>query len=147
MFSPETADSRSGEVCHARVRPLVGRASLEALKNLLSEPDLILSTTAPLPESRTPRCRELLGAALALTDGLLKQDKVSPAVALGHKGGSTTSRRHGAEHYRMMAASRKTRGGGRPRKKAASQRSNPNPAHWVGTGEPSRRIQQSENHV
>jgi hypothetical protein len=94
------------------------RASIEALKNLLSETDLILSTTTPLPENRTPRCRELLGAALALTDDLLKQGTVSPAVALGHQGGSTTARRHGSEHYRQMAAARKTLGGGRPRKKS-----------------------------
>jgi hypothetical protein len=85
---------------------------------MLSETDLILSTTTPLPENRTPRCRELLGDALALADDLLKQGQVAPAVAMGHKGGSTTARRHGAEHYRMMAASRKTRGGGRPRKTA-----------------------------
>ena len=91
---------------------------LEALRNMLSETDLILSTTAPLPENRTPRCRELLSAALALADDLLKQEKVSPAVSLGHKGGSATSQRHGAEHYRQMAAARKTHGGGRPRKQA-----------------------------
>ena len=96
------------------------RASLEALKNLISETDLILSTTTPLPENRTPRCRELLSAALALTDDLLKQGNVAPAVPLGHKGGSTTSRRHGLEHYRMMAATRKVHGGGRPRKQAKS---------------------------
>jgi hypothetical protein len=94
------------------------RSELQALKNLISETDLILSTTASLPENRTPRCRELLGTALALTDDLLKQERIAPAVALGHKGGSATSRRHGAEHYRMMAAARKTRGGGRPRKSA-----------------------------
>ncbi|MGA2475170.1 MAG: hypothetical protein ABSF73_00975 [Terriglobia bacterium] len=94
------------------------RTELQALKNILSETDLILSTTTPLPENRTPRCRELLSAALALTDDLLKQEQVAPAVALGHKGGSATSQRHGSEHYRMMAASRKTHGGGRPRKRA-----------------------------
>ncbi len=94
------------------------RASIEALKNLISETDLILSTTEPLPENRTPRCRELLSAALALADDLVKQEPEAAAVSLGHKGGSTTSRRHGAEHYRMMAASRKTHGGGRPRKEA-----------------------------
>jgi hypothetical protein len=96
------------------------RESIEALKNLLSETDLILSTTEPLPENRTPRCRELLGAALALADDLLKQGTVSHAVALGHQGGSTTARRHGSEHYRQMAAARKTYGGGRPPKKARS---------------------------
>jgi hypothetical protein len=94
------------------------RASIEALKNLLSETDLILSTTEPLPENRTPRCRELLGAALALTDDLLKQGTVSPGVALGHQGGTSTARRHGSEHYRQMAAARKTHGGGRPRNEA-----------------------------
>jgi hypothetical protein len=93
-------------------------ASIEALKNLLAETDLILSTTAPLPENRTPRCRELLGAALALTDDLQKQGTVSPGVALGHKGGTSTARRHGSEHYRQMAAARKVHAGGRPRKNA-----------------------------
>jgi hypothetical protein len=93
-------------------------ASIEALKNLISETDLILSTTEPLPEKRTPRCRELLSAALALADDLVKQGPETAAVALGHKGGSTTSRRHGVEHYRQMAAARKTHGGGRPRKKS-----------------------------
>jgi hypothetical protein len=44
------------------------RGSLEALRNLIKETDLLLETTAPLPENRTPRCRELLRAALALVD-------------------------------------------------------------------------------
>jgi hypothetical protein len=94
----------------------LNRHELQALKNLVSEADLILSTTVPLPENRTPRCRELLTAAMALADDLIKQGRIKPAVALGHKGGSTTARRHGAEHYRQMAAARKTHGGGRPRK-------------------------------
>lgn len=93
------------------------RQSVEALKNMLSEIDLLLSTTTPLPENRTPRCRELLSDALALADDLAKQGQVSGAVAMGHKGGSTTAKRHGSEHYRQMAAARKTLGGGRPRKK------------------------------
>src|ERR1019366_2228015 len=92
------------------------RQSLEALKNMLSETDLLLSTTTPLPENRTPRCRELLSDALALADDLLKQGQVAPAVAMGHKGGSAPAKRHGSEHYRQMAATRKTRSGGRPRK-------------------------------
>src|ERR1019366_10427012 len=92
------------------------RQSLEALKNMLAETDLLLSTTTPLPENRTARCRELLGDALALADDLLKQSTVSPGVALGHKGGTSTARRHGSEHYRQMAAARKALGGGRPRK-------------------------------
>jgi hypothetical protein len=58
------------------------RASVEALKNMLSEVDLILSTTVPLPENRTARCRELLASSLALADdltneGLEKQVKSS----------------------------------------------------------------------
>ncbi|HKS96746.1 MAG TPA: hypothetical protein VJV74_11540, partial [Terriglobia bacterium] len=58
------------------------RASLQALKNLLSETDLLISTTDPLPENRTPRCRELLRAALALTDDLMHSAKESPAATL-----------------------------------------------------------------
>jgi hypothetical protein len=47
------------------------RTELTALKKLLSETDLILSTTTELPQNRTARCRELLHSALALTDDLL----------------------------------------------------------------------------
>jgi hypothetical protein len=93
-------------------------SSIEALKNMLSEVDLILSTTGPLPENRTARCRELLGGALALAEDLLKQSTISPGVALGRKGGTSAARRHGSEQYRQMAAARKTHVGGRPRKKA-----------------------------
>jgi hypothetical protein len=92
------------------------QASIEALKNMLSEVDLILSTTDPLPENRTARCRELLASSMVLADDLANQGREKPAAVLGRKGGSTTSRLHGAEHYRMMAASRKVHGGGRPRK-------------------------------
>jgi len=49
---------------------------------------------------------------------LSKQQRMTPAAALGHKGGSITSRKHGPEHYRKMAAARKTHGGGRSRKQA-----------------------------
>jgi len=96
------------------------QASIEALKNMLSEVDLILSTTDPLPENRTARCRELLASSMALADDLPNQGREKPSVVLGHKGGSATSARHGTEHYRMMAASRKVHGGGRPRKRAKS---------------------------
>jgi len=88
---------------------------LAALNNLLTQADRILETCPPLPENRTAACRELLQSALALTDDLLK-NAPTPAATLGHKGGSTTARRHGPEHYRAMAAKRKTFGGGRPRK-------------------------------
>jgi hypothetical protein len=94
-------------------------AELRALKNLLSQADRILATSPELPENRTAACRELLSAALALTDDLRKQSSVvASAAVLGRKGGSTTSRKHGPEHYRHMAAQRKTFGGGRPRKQA-----------------------------
>jgi hypothetical protein len=91
------------------------RSSLKALKNLISEADLILETT-PLPQNRTARSRELLSSALALTDDLLKQDRMTPAAIMGHKGGSATARKLGSEHFRELAAMRKTRAGGRPRK-------------------------------
>lgn len=90
---------------------------LTALKNLLSQADRILETSPALPENRTAACRELLGAALALIDDILK-NSATPAAALGHKGGSATAKRHGSEHYRQMAAQRKTHGGGRPRKES-----------------------------
>src|SRR5437870_2173456 len=91
---------------------------LSALRSLISEADLILETTPPLPQNRTAPCRELLRAALALTDDLISQAKMTPAAALGHKGGGTTARKYGVDHYRRMAAARKTRAGGRPRKQA-----------------------------
>lgn len=94
------------------------RTELQALKNLISEADLILSTTT-LPEGRTPRCRELLRAALALTNDLLKQKRMTPAAVMGHKGGSATAKRFGPDHFRQLAARRKTRGGGRPKKRNA----------------------------
>ena len=93
------------------------RTELRSLKNLLTQADRILETTPALPQNRTAACRELLQAALALTDDLLKQS-ITTAALMGQKGGRTTSRKHGPEHYRQMAAKRKTHGGGRPRKDA-----------------------------
>jgi hypothetical protein len=95
----------------------MAKQELTALKSLLEQADLILSTTPLLPENRTAPCRELLQAALAITGDLLQQT-ATPAAIMGHKGGSTTARRHGPEHYRQMAARRKTHGGGRPRKES-----------------------------
>ena len=46
----------------------IDRSSLQALKNLIAEADLILDTTPPLPESRSVAARENLRSALALTD-------------------------------------------------------------------------------
>jgi hypothetical protein len=94
------------------------RASLVALRDLIADTDLTLETIPNLPQNRTAHCRENLRAALALAEDLLKQSRMTPAAALGHKGGSATSRKLGPEHYRQMAAARKTRGGGRPRKQA-----------------------------
>ena len=91
------------------------RASLQSLKNLLTETDLLISTTEPLPENRTPRSLELLRAAFALTDDLLKQTGETAAAIMGHKGGSVTAKR-GSEYFRQLAAKRKTQAGGRPRK-------------------------------
>ena len=92
------------------------RSSLQALKNLISEADLILETSPALSQNRTAAARENLRAALVLTDDLIGQAKMTPAAVMGHKGGTTTARKLGADHYRRMAAARKTRGGGRPRK-------------------------------
>lgn len=85
------------------------RSSLQALKNLISEVDLILETTPPLPQNRTGRSRELLRTALALIGDLIGQAKMPAAAAMGHAGGSTTARKYGSEHFRQLAARRKTR--------------------------------------
>jgi hypothetical protein len=89
------------------------RSDLKALRSLISEADLILETTPKLPQNRTARSRELLGAALALTDDLIGQESMTPAAAMGHKGGSVTAKR-GSEYFRQLAAKRKTKAGGRP---------------------------------
>lgn len=94
------------------------RASLVALRDLIADTDLTLETIPDLPQNRTAHCRENLQAALALAEDLLKQQRMTPAAALGRKGGSTTARKLGVDHYRKMAAARKTHGGGRPRKQA-----------------------------
>jgi hypothetical protein len=92
------------------------RTELNALKNMLIETDRILETT-DLPQNRTARCRELLHAALALTDDLISQSKLSAASVLGRKGGSAIAKR-GSDYFRQLAARRKTHGGGRPRKES-----------------------------
>jgi hypothetical protein len=94
------------------------RASLVALRELIADTDLTLETIPNLPQNRTAHCRENLRAALALADDLIKQSKMTAAAVMGHKGGSTTARKLGPEHYKRMAAARKTHGGGRPRKQA-----------------------------
>jgi hypothetical protein len=92
------------------------RTELTALTKLLSETDLILSTTE-LPQNRTARCRELLRSALALTDDLLSQAKLPAAAIMGQKGGAVTAKK-GSAYFRKLAARRKTHGGGRPRKES-----------------------------
>jgi hypothetical protein len=96
------------------------RSSLQTLKRLISEVDLLLDTTTPLPENRTVRCRELLEAAAALTNDLLATAKPgkSAAAILGSKGGNAIAKR-GSEYFRQLAAKRTTRAGGRPRKPSA----------------------------
>ena len=94
------------------------RSSLIALRELTADTDLTLETTPDLQRNRTDHCRENLRPTLALAGDLLKQPRMTPAAVMGHKGGSATSQRHGAEHYRQMAAARKTRGGGRPQKES-----------------------------
>lgn len=78
---------------------------LHALRNFISEANLILSTTE-LPEGRATRCRELLRAAQALTEDFIDQAKLTPAAVLGRKGGSTTAQR-GSDYFRQLAARRK----------------------------------------
>src|SRR5271169_204745 len=92
------------------------RASLNALKNILSEVDLILETCPPLPQKRTGRSRELLRSALALVDDLTSQVGKTAGEIVGHKGGSATAHKFGPDHFRKLAAMRKTRAGGRPPK-------------------------------
>ncbi len=87
------------------------RTDLKALRNLIAEADLLLSTIE-LPEGRSSRAHELLTSAIALADDLLA---VRPAAVLGRKGGLKTAKR-GPEYFRKIAAMRKERKGGRPAK-------------------------------
>jgi hypothetical protein len=89
------------------------RDSIKALKNLVSETDFTPVHNGPLPENRTPRCRELLHGALALTDDLISQSRM-PAPPPWGIGGSETARKYGSEYFRQLATHRKTRAGGRP---------------------------------
>ena len=78
---------------------------------MIAEAETILSTTT-LPEGRTERAGELLGAAVKLADELLT---ASPAATLGAKGGKKTAER-GSAYFRTIAGMRKIRAGGRPPK-------------------------------
>ena len=74
------------------------QTELQALKDLISECHLILDTSPLLPENHSAACLELLSAALALVDNLIKNGTKSSAAVKGRKGGSTTARKLGAEH-------------------------------------------------
>ena len=87
------------------------RTNLKALRNMIREAHLILTTTT-LPEGRAERACELLETAVKLANHLLTE---KPAAVLGAKGGAKTAER-GPDYYRQIAAMRKTRSGGRPRK-------------------------------
>jgi hypothetical protein len=84
---------------------------LSALRGLLLQAREILATTK-LPEGRSERALELLGAAVKLTEDLLT---VRPAAALGSRGGTKTAER-GPEYFKKIAGMRKTNAGGRPKK-------------------------------
>ena len=86
---------------------------LKALYTLIHEAKTTIET-AKLPEGRSARAAELLGAALALCDDLIQ---TKPAAALGAKGGKKTAER-GPEYFAKIAAMRKTNAGGRPKKDA-----------------------------
>jgi hypothetical protein len=91
---------------------------LHALRNLISEADLIPETSPALPQNRTPAARDLLRTAIALIEDFIEQSKLTPAAIMGHKGGSALAAKRGPEYFRKLAAKRKTRVGGRPRKRA-----------------------------
>ena len=78
---------------------------------MIAEAETILTTTI-LPEGRSERARELIGASVKLADELLT---ASPAATLGAKGGKKTAER-GPEYFRKIAGMRKKRAGGRPSK-------------------------------
>jgi hypothetical protein len=63
----ELADCRSVE------RMLIDPIPIKALQNMIAEVETLISTTTPLPENRTARCLELLRAAKALTNDILKR--------------------------------------------------------------------------
>jgi hypothetical protein len=88
---------------------------LSALRGLLLQAREILATTK-LPEGRSERALELLGAAVKLTEDLLT---VRPAAALGSRGGQATAKKMTAkdpDYYSNIAARRTKKSGGRPRK-------------------------------
>jgi hypothetical protein len=51
----------------------VDPVAIKALQNMLGEIQTLLSTTPPLPDNRTARCADLLEAAKALTNDMIKR--------------------------------------------------------------------------
>jgi hypothetical protein len=51
----------------------VDPVAIKALQNMLGEIETLISSTTPLPENRTARCIELLAAAKALTNDMMKR--------------------------------------------------------------------------
>ena len=88
------------------------RTDLRTLKRLLCDTDLSLSATVALPENRTARCRELLKAAIAMTDDLIAHSRSPEEEDRAKKGGLVIAQR-GSDYLRQLAARRKTRGGRR----------------------------------
>ena len=59
--------------CRSVTRMLIDPVPIKAIQNMLAEVESLLSTTTPLPENRTARCLELLQAAKAVTNDILKR--------------------------------------------------------------------------
>lgn len=58
----------SSETLAYRQNMPLDRDSIQALKNIIEQIELLISTKVELPENRTGRCRELLCTAATLTD-------------------------------------------------------------------------------
>jgi hypothetical protein len=59
--------------CRSVGRMLIDPVPIKALQHMLAEIETLISTTTSLPENRTARCLELLQAAKALTNDILKR--------------------------------------------------------------------------
>jgi hypothetical protein len=81
------------------------RADLCPLKRPLCDTDLILSTTVALLENRTMLCRELLEAAIAMTDDLIAHSRLPEEEEQARKGGLVIAQR-GSEYFPQLAARR-----------------------------------------
>jgi hypothetical protein len=59
--------------CRSVRRMLIDPIPIKAIQNMLGEVETLIATTTPLPENRTARCLELLQAAKAITNDILKR--------------------------------------------------------------------------